>query len=155
MRGELDTEQNCNILTSTLMAITAFLSRSPGLLNWGPILSGIRSSFQHLLSNSSEALKFNCSIGGPKDPLCWVLVPSTGSYLQLPDFFSSPGLYNFSTLTFFLWASQICLFFTQVHFLFWQLDWVGGQYTTNERTKHFFIKIYLSFYLYKGAIVCC
>ena len=36
MRGELETEQNCNILTPTLMAITAFLSRSPGLLNRGP-----------------------------------------------------------------------------------------------------------------------
>ena len=36
MRGELEAEQNCNILTPTLMAITAFLSRSPGLLNRGP-----------------------------------------------------------------------------------------------------------------------
>ena len=35
-RGELKTEQNCNILTSTLMDITAFLSRSPGLLNRRP-----------------------------------------------------------------------------------------------------------------------
>ena len=34
--GELEAEQDCNILTPTLMAITAFLSRSPGLLNWGP-----------------------------------------------------------------------------------------------------------------------
>ena len=33
---ELETEQNCNILTPTLLAITAFLSRSPGLLNRGP-----------------------------------------------------------------------------------------------------------------------
>ena len=33
---ELETEQNCNILTPTLLAITMFLSRSPGLLNWGP-----------------------------------------------------------------------------------------------------------------------
>ena len=30
---ELETERNCNILTPTLMAITAFLSRSSGLLN--------------------------------------------------------------------------------------------------------------------------
>ena len=30
---ELETEQNCNILTPTLMAITTFLSCSPGLLN--------------------------------------------------------------------------------------------------------------------------
>ena len=51
---ELETKQNCNILTPTLMAITAFLSRSPGLLNQEP--------------------------GGP---LCWVLVFSTASYLQL------------------------------------------------------------------------
>ena len=33
---ELETEQNCNILTPTLTAITMFLSRSPGLLNRGP-----------------------------------------------------------------------------------------------------------------------
>ena len=36
VRGEFETEENCNILTPSLMAITAFLSRSPGLLNWGP-----------------------------------------------------------------------------------------------------------------------
>ena len=53
MKGELEAEQNCNILTPTLMAITAFISRSPGLLNrgpGGPSLSGTCSSFQHLLS---------------------------------------------------------------------------------------------------------
>ena len=33
---EFETEQNCNILTPTLMAITAFLSCSSGLLNRGP-----------------------------------------------------------------------------------------------------------------------
>ena len=33
---DLDTEQNCNILTPTLMAITAFLSRSSGIFNRGP-----------------------------------------------------------------------------------------------------------------------
>ena len=33
---ELETEQNCNILTPTLMATTVFLSCSPGLLNQGP-----------------------------------------------------------------------------------------------------------------------
>ena len=36
VRGELEVEQNCNILTPTLMAITAFLSCSAGLLNRGP-----------------------------------------------------------------------------------------------------------------------
>ena len=43
-----ETEQNCNILTLTLLAKTAFLSRSPGLINRVP--------------------------GGP---LCWVLAFST------------------------------------------------------------------------------
>ena len=33
---ELETEQNCNVLTPTLVAITSFLSRSLGLLNRGP-----------------------------------------------------------------------------------------------------------------------
>ena len=61
------------------------------------------SSFQHLLSNC------NCSIGGLRAPLCSVLVLSIVSYLQLTDFLSSPRLYNCSTSTFFLWASQIAL----------------------------------------------
>ena len=84
---------------------------------WGPSLSGTYSSFQHLISNW---LNFLCT-----------------------------ELYNSSTSTFFLWASQIALIqpvhgqgyilifldrmhllFTQVHFLFWQLGRVGGQYTT-------------------------
>ena len=81
--SELETEQNCNILTPTLMAIIAFLSRSTALLNWRPSLSGIWSSFQHLLSNWSGALNSICSIGGPGGPLCWVLVLSTASNLQL------------------------------------------------------------------------
>ena len=57
VRGELEIEQNCNILTPTLMAITAFLSHSPGLLNQGP--RGPASawtwlSFPHILSNRLE-----------------------------------------------------------------------------------------------------
>ena len=109
MRGELETEQNYNILTPTLLAITAFLTHSPGLLNWGPggpaslghvphssIFSataqsgvlrapstGCWFSLQHLISNWSEALNSNCSIGGPEGPFCWVLVISTASYHQL------------------------------------------------------------------------
>ena len=54
VRDELETEQNCNILTPTLLAITAFLSRSPGLLKrgpGGPASAGTWFSFQHLLSN--------------------------------------------------------------------------------------------------------
>ena len=70
VRGKLETEQNCNILTPTLMAIKAFFfSRSSGLLNRGPsgpASAGTWFSFQHLLSDWSE--------------------------LQLPDFLSHPGL---------------------------------------------------------------
>ena len=112
---ELETEQNCNILTPTLMAITVFLSRFPGLLNWGP---GGPASLGHVPHSSifsptrliSNWLNFLCT-----------------------------ELYNSSTPTFFLWASQIALIqpvhgqgyilifldqshllFTRVHFLFWQ-----------------------------------
>ena len=85
VRGELKAEENCNILTRTLMAITAFLSRSPGLFNWGPSLPGTCSSFQHLLSNW---LNFNCSIRGLRAPSagCWFCLTqliSSWSDLQL------------------------------------------------------------------------
>ena len=72
---------------------------------WGPSLSGTWSSFQHLLSNSSEALNFNCSIRGPEGPLCWVLVLSTASSPTDLNFLS-PGLYNNLTSTYFLRSSQ-------------------------------------------------
>ena len=82
---ELETEQNCNILTPSLMAITGFLSRSSGLLNQGP---GGPASLGHVLIRAfslqlTEVLNSNCSIGAPEGPLCWVLVFSTASYLQL------------------------------------------------------------------------
>ena len=62
---ELEIEQNCNVLTPTLMVITAFLSRSPGLLNREPSLSGTWSSFQHLLSNWSELQLLDQGPWGP------------------------------------------------------------------------------------------
>ena len=74
---ELETEQNCNILNPTLMAITAFLSRSPELLNrgpWGP------ASLGH----------------GPHSSF---FSPTNLNFL-------SPGLYNNLTSTYFLRASQ-------------------------------------------------
>ena len=48
---ELETEQNCSILTPTLLAITAFLSCSPGLLNRGP---GGPDSLGHVLIPASS-----------------------------------------------------------------------------------------------------
>ena len=68
---------------------------------WDPSLSGTWSSFQHLLSNS------NCSIRGPEGPLCWVLVLSTASCLQLPWTSCRRG-YIIIWRPLFLWASQFC-----------------------------------------------
>ena len=47
----------------------------------GLSLSGTWFSFQHLLSNCSEALNYNCSIGGPAG--CWFSY--TASLLQLTE----------------------------------------------------------------------
>ena len=118
---ELEAEQNCNILTPTLMAITAFLSCSPGLLNWGP--------------------RRPASLG--HDPHSSIFTPTDLNFL-------SPGLYNNLTPTLLpasvtishsiqpldsqghilIFLDQMHLLFTQVHFLFWQFGRVGGQYTT-------------------------
>ena len=152
VRGNWRPNRTATYWTPTLLAITAFLSCSPELLNWRP-----------------------------GDPLCWVLVFSTASYLQLVwsptaqlgawgltllgAFFLSrilsptglvfktnwlpvfTELYNSSTST-FLWVSRIALIqpihvqgynilidrmhllFTKVHFLFWPPGRVVGQYTT-------------------------
>ena len=129
------------------MAITAFLSRSPGLLNRGPRGPSSLGRVPHSIIFFPTDLNFNCSIGGCEGPLCWVLVFSTASWLN----FLITELYNSSTPTFFLWASQITLIqpvhgqgyilifldwmhllFTQVHFLFWQFGRVGGQYATQQ-----------------------
>ena len=152
---ELETEQNYNILTPTLLTITAFFSCSPGLLNRdtffpsgllnrGPSLSGCWFSLSHLISDSSDPQLINRVLAG-----CWLsLQHLVSNWLN----FLCTELYNSSKSTFFLWASQIALIqpihgqgytplfldwmhllFTQVHFLFWQPGWVVGQYTTNER----------------------
>ena len=110
---------------------------------WRLSMSGTWSSFQHLLSNWSEALNLNCncSIGGPGGPLCWVLVLSP-AYLPPTDLnFLSPGLYNNFSSTLLpaivtishsiqpldsqvyilIFLDRMHLLFTQLHFLFWQL----------------------------------
>ena len=76
---ELETEQNCNILTPTLMTITAFFSRSPGQLNRGP---GGPSSLGYgphssIFSPTDLNSNCNCSIGGLRAPSagCWFSRP--------------------------------------------------------------------------------
>ena len=61
---ELETEKNCKILTPTLMAITAFLSRSPGLFNQGPGDPASLGHGPHSSIFSPTDLNSNCSIGG-------------------------------------------------------------------------------------------
>ena len=152
---ELETEQNCNILTPTLMAITAFLSRSPGLFNRGPSLSGTWSPFQDLLSNSSELQLLN-------QVSYRTLLLGAGSLYRIlsptDSIFLLPGLYNNLTSTLLpvsvtishsiqpldgqgyilIFLDRIHLLFTQVHFLFWQLGLVGGKYIT-ERISSFIV----------------
>ena len=75
MRGELETEQNCNILTPTLMAITAFLSRFPGLLNRGP---GGPASLGHIPHSSIfSPTDLNFLSPGLKNNLTLTLLPAS------------------------------------------------------------------------------
>ena len=70
---ELETEQNCNILAPTILAITAFLSRSPGLLNQGPGgPPSLGAGFLYCILSPTRLIP-NCSIGAPEGPFCWVL----------------------------------------------------------------------------------
>ena len=70
------------------MATTAFLSRSPGMLNRGP---GAQPLWVLVFSTASY-LQLQLLNRGPEGPLCWVLAFSTASCLQLTDFLTSPGL---------------------------------------------------------------
>ena len=152
---ELETEQNCNILTPTLLAITAFLSRSPGLLNRGPGgQASLSAGFLYRILFPIRLIP-NWLIGGLR-------TPSAGCCLFLPHLVSNwlnflrTELYKSSTPEFFLWASQIALIqpihgqgytllflgrmhllFTLVHFLFWRPGRVVGQYTTKVWIQRF------------------
>ena len=162
MRGELETEQNCNILTPTLMVITAFLSRSPGLLNRVP---GGPASLRHVPCSSIFSptdLNFNFSIGGLRAPSagCWFSLPHLISnwltsclhlgYIIIPRPPSSCGRHKSHSIQPFYDQGYILIFldrmhplFTQVHFLFWQLG--RGQYVTC---------LWMTIYIYIYICVC-
>ena len=119
---ELETEQNCNILT--LMSITAFLSRSPGLFNRGP---GAPASLGHGFHSSIFSPTPTSQSGVLRAPLCWVLVLSTASYLQLTRTSCARVIllfYAHSIQTvhgqgyILIFLDRMHLLFTQVHFLF-------------------------------------
>ena len=98
----MKTEQNYNILTPTLLAITAFLYRSPGLLNLGlggPVSLGHASHSSTFSPNATELQLLNRWF-------CWVLVLSTASYLQLTWTSCRRGYIIIWRPLFFLRASQ-------------------------------------------------
>ena len=141
---ELETKQNCNISTPTLMAITVFLSHSPGLLNRGP---GGSASLGHGPHSSIFSSTANAQSGVLKAPqlgagsLYRILSPTEMNFL-------SPGLYNNLTPTLLpasvtmshsiqpldsqgyilIILDRMHMLFTQVHFLFWQLGRVNMQH---------------------------
>ena len=126
---ELETEQNCNILTPTLLAITAFLSRSPGQLN-----RGLRAQpLWDMFLNPASSLQL---VWSPTDWISWALSYMVSSIVQWPP--SSCGRHNFALIqpvhgqiyNIMIFLDRMHLLFTQVHFLFWQPGWVVGQYTT-------------------------
>ena len=87
------------------LAITTFLSRSPGLLNWGPRgpVSLGAGFLYHILSPTATAQP-----GGLRahSAGCWLSLPHlVSNWLNFPCI----ELYNSSTPSFFLWASQIAL----------------------------------------------
>ena len=115
---ELETEQNCNILTPNSYGHNSIsfpfsCAAQPGA--WGPSHSGTWSSFQHLLSNC------NCSIRGTEGPLCWVLVLSTASPLQLTRTSCRQGYIIIWRPLFFPRASQFHTQFnpSTVKVIFW------------------------------------
>ena len=121
---ELETEQNCNILTPTLLAITAFLSRSPGLLNRGPGgPASLGDSFLYRILSSTRLI-----------PTDWISCTLSDIIVQRPP--SSCGRHNFALIqpvhgqgyNILIFLDRMYLLFTQVHFLFWQPGRVRGQY---------------------------
>ena len=128
------------------MAITAFLSRSPELFNREPGGSASLGYGPHSSIFSPTALLNRGSWGTPllrAGPLYLILSTTDSSFLW-------PGLYNNLTSTLLpasvtishsiqpldsqgyilIFLDRMHLLFTLVHFLFWQLALVGGQYTT-------------------------
>ena len=118
---ELGTEQNCNILTPTILAIIAFLSCSPGLLNWGPTL--LDAGFLYRILSPTHLI--------PN----WLNFLSTALYNSLTPP-SSCGRHNFALIqsvhgqgyNILIFLDRMNLLFTQVRFLFWHPGWAVGQY---------------------------
>ena len=101
VRGSWRPNRTATYWPPTLLAITAFLSRSPGLLNRGALWVQVFSTASYLQL-----------VWSPIDWSGGLRAPSAGCWLSLPHLVSNwlnflcTELYNSSTSTFFLWASQ-------------------------------------------------
>ena len=115
VRGELEAEQNCNILTPTLMAITVFLSHCPGLLNRGP--GGPAS-----LGRGPNSSIFSNCLTSCLHPGYIIVRPSPSSCGRHKSHSIQPVHGQGYILIFF---DRMHLLFKQVHFLFWQLGRVN------------------------------
>ena len=128
-----------------------FWAAQPGA--WGPSLSGTWSSFQHLLSNS------NCSIGAwvppllgagflyrissPTNPISnwltsclypgYIIVRRPPSFCGRHKSHSIQPIHGQGYILIFL--DWMHLLFTRIHFLFWLLGRVGGQYAASVRVS--------------------
>ena len=92
---ELESEQNCNILTPTLMVISVVPFRSRGLLNRSPgaYSAECRLPLPRLVSNSSY-LQLNRGSQRPLQPgggFLYYNLSTNSSVLQLTDFLSTPS----------------------------------------------------------------
>ena len=83
---ELETEQNCNILTSTLRAISVVSFSFSWCSTGGPGAQLSTGFLYHILSPTHL---ISDSLGGPEGPFCWVVAFPTTPCLQLTDFLSS------------------------------------------------------------------
>ena len=113
---ELETKQNCNILTPTHTAISVSFPFS-WAAHLGVHSAGCWLSLPNLLTNW---LNF----------LCTELYNSSSStfFLWVSQIALIQPVHGQGYILIFL--DRIHLLFTQVHFLFWQPGRVGGQYTT-------------------------
>ena len=123
VRGELETEQNCNILTpnsSGYRSISFLFSWAAQPGAWGPSLCW---DVVLIPATSLQLIWTSCRRGyiiiwGPPTScerhICTQFNPSTVKVIPW-----SPDIFD--------WMH---LLFTQVHFFFWQLGLVGGQYVT-------------------------
>ena len=122
---QLETEQRLqHIDPPTLLAITAFLSGSPWLLNRGPggPVSLLRAGSHSSIFTPTDQ---NFLSAGLYNNLTSTLLPASVTISHSIKPLDSQGR---------SWSSDIFdwmhLLFTQVHFFFWQIGLVGGQYAT-------------------------